>query len=350
MFFNFFKRKKDKQLEQLRERKQAREGAAKKLEAQPVKELSIECLGEGQGVWCLEELLHKKDVPDRAKTLHSYQRLIQAFPPLPTLWNQLQVAIDEGASAQRVAELIVSEPELAAKLLRFVNSAGYGVSREVSNVHQAVVLLGYNMVKNIATEHHLVGLGGQGQGLYCRAELWRHGMAVSALSMQIAKLFPNCNSGEAATMGLLHDIGRVFLHDLSTRKDFKVKEGFEQQCMEKGGYLLFELKTFGCTHLELGLLLAEHWCLPEKIRHAIEFHHHPSALDMSCVPAQSQVELLVVALANMLAVHAGFIGGNPCKSFIHESYHELLQGVEWESVLDDPHVKKELHHIKNMKL
>ncbi|MDX8389589.1 MAG: HDOD domain-containing protein [Mariprofundaceae bacterium] len=347
MISKLFKRK--ERLSQAKKNKPMQSGKKAKTTANV---LSSNDLADGEGVWSQEKLLLQSDIPTNAKLIDLYTTLIQRLPPLSMTWNQLQTALDEGASAKRIVVLITSDPKLASQLLLAVNSAAFGGTAEISDIGQAVVRLGHNTVRCISTRYHLSAIshGGTGEGIYSILKLWQHGMVVSTLALEIGKLIPGCNPGEAATIGLLHDIGRMFIHDLSTRKKIPIDHVLEQACIDRHGYLFFEMKTFGCTHTYLGLMLAEHWKLPEKIRHGIQFHHHPGVLSSEIVPERCRAEVLAVFLANTMAVHAGFIGGNPCKAMPHASYESLLQGVQWHRVLEDQRVMKEIRRIKTMQL
>lgn len=60
---------------------------------------------------------------------------------------------------QHVAEIIRHEPSLSVKLLKYLNSAAFGLRRRVSSIKQALVLLGHQPLKKWASLVALTGIG-----------------------------------------------------------------------------------------------------------------------------------------------------------------------------------------------
>ena len=53
------------------------------------------------------------------------------------------------SSADDVARVLSEDPAIAAKILRVANSPFYGMSREVTQISRAVVMLGSIAVRNL---------------------------------------------------------------------------------------------------------------------------------------------------------------------------------------------------------
>ncbi len=76
---------------------------------------------------------------------------IKGLPALPLVVTRvLKLVSEPNASAQDLNKIISSDAALASKILRLANSAYYGLSRQVSTITEAVVYLGFNMVKAMA--------------------------------------------------------------------------------------------------------------------------------------------------------------------------------------------------------
>ncbi|MGD0577560.1 MAG: HDOD domain-containing protein, partial [Bryobacteraceae bacterium] len=77
---------------------------------------------------------------------------LRLVPPFPAVAQRiLAVVSQEDVSAQQVGELIRLDPSFSAELLRFANSAMFGRRCKVTSLFQAIVLLGLDRVRTMAT-------------------------------------------------------------------------------------------------------------------------------------------------------------------------------------------------------
>jgi len=76
---------------------------------------------------------------------------IKSFPPLPVSIAAIQeLCMMQDVNIRALTKVIESDPMLSANILRSVNSPLYGMSKEVSSVHQAVMLFGVSMIRGFA--------------------------------------------------------------------------------------------------------------------------------------------------------------------------------------------------------
>lgn len=83
------------------------------------------------------------------------QRLAQIPPPPLALHKLVSTEFLEAARPTALAETIMAEAQIAARLLATVNSPKYGLRKPVASVVQAVSLLGLNTVRNLCLQHLL---------------------------------------------------------------------------------------------------------------------------------------------------------------------------------------------------
>lgn len=77
---------------------------------------------------------------------------LRLVPPFPAIAHRILALVSQkDASIQEVGQLIKLDPSFSAELLRFANSAMFGLRREVTSVTQAIVMLGMDRVKTMAT-------------------------------------------------------------------------------------------------------------------------------------------------------------------------------------------------------
>jgi putative nucleotidyltransferase with HDIG domain len=193
---------------------------------------------------------------------------VPPFPPvaarLLTLLSTPEVEVAE------VAELIRSDATLSARMLRCINSAAFGFGRQISDVRQAVALMGFDRTRQVTAMCATAAF----RGTRHTAELqscWQHSMATAILSNEIAK---SCEAyaKTAFTAGVLHDIGRLGLIVAYSSRYTNAVRRANGRCVD---FLDFEREQFGLDHAEAGRLLAEAWELPEEFRIVAGRHHDP---------------------------------------------------------------------------
>jgi len=276
-----------------------------------------------------------------ASRMTIYQSAIRNLPLPPALWSAFQRACNKEASSQQLAKIIKDDPVLSAAILRIANAPGLGVRIEIVDVGRAISHLGTSLVRTIVSRHSFsAGLAKSGK-VYDIQKLWKHGMAVSALAEIIAYFIPNCHAEQASTLGLFHDIGKMSLN--------LFPEFIQPAKLETSkGHLMYEYERFSCTHIDLGVLLAKHWELPEKIIQGINYHHHPAYAEADVIPDDIRAEVFAVYLADLLAIHMGFDTGDSGMVFPHASFASMLQGATLMEIMHSQKVINEMKRIENI--
>lgn len=214
----------------------------------------------------------------------------------------LHLADDERSHVSAISHVIETEPALAAKLLRIVNSARYGVSRQISSIPRAVAMLGLSAVRDAAL--HLFFYEGFVQngeaGGFDRLFFWQHSLLVAILSRGMAQRLNHPDPDALYTAGLLHDLGKVILasHGRVGYGDFLTA------AVNSGNATLDDEKSFfGVSHDQVGAVICERWELPETVCRVQALHH--TALTDSGLPTQQAQEVAVVSLADFIAWNQG---------------------------------------------
>lgn len=227
---------------------------------------------------------------------------IENVPTLPQVVGRIMAATqDPKTSAEDVNKIILADQALTAKILKLVNSAFYGFPRKIGTITEAVVILGFGTIRNLAiTASVFHSFGKQGKGKFDREAFWKHCTGVGAVSRIVARKLNLPNREDVFVAGLLHDLGKVVL-DQYFHKDFLVALNL----VEQRGCSLYEAEKeiFGVSHAEVGRWLAEHWNMPEFLTLAIGYHHEPekASEEYSIVP--------LVHIANSVARYKGIGNG-----------------------------------------
>lgn len=181
----------------------------------------------------------------------------------------MAVAEDENASVNDLKTVIEHDPVIVAKVLTMANGAYFWFPRKISSVSQAILVLGFNMVKTLAVSTSIFS-GLSGENMRAINTLWNHSFIVGVASGLIAKESMAVDSDSAFITGLLHDIGRVVMFQIYGEEYLKVSGDVRE------GLLLREEQVFGAAHPEVGGWLGERINLPEGCVKSITYHHTPS--------------------------------------------------------------------------
>ena len=266
------------------------------------------------------------------RTSQQQQALEQLFArigevsSLPTAAVRIiNIVNDETSSANDLIEAVESDPSLAVRVLRTVNSTFYSVRNRVGNLKTAVALLGMKEVRNLALTVHVSRLfvAPGDYRTYRREGLWRHLVAVAATSRLIAEVSDAAPRDEAYVAGLLHDIGLILL-DQHLRRQFKNVLDAIEHCPST---LVAERSILSFDHCELGQFVARRWNLSEAVSAAAGFHHEP---ERYTGPHRNMVN--VVCVANYLCTRSDIssLGVNNVAPPSNEVYREL--GIQAEAM------------------
>lgn len=198
---------------------------------------------------------------------------LKKVPPFPPVAARLLTLLAHpDVKVKDVADLIATDATFTARLLQCVNSYEFGLSYPVSDVKQAVALVGLDRTRHVTISHATAAYA---KGALRTAELrrcWQHTVATAVLAEEIAQAcgtFTNV----AFTAGIMHDIGRLALLVAYPAEYERVIRGAAEQSLD---ILDFEREEFGVDHAEAGRVLAERWGLPLELRVIAGRHHDPS--------------------------------------------------------------------------
>ena len=88
-----------------------------------------------------------------AQGLHGLETLIMEIDKLvslPDIYYRLEEAlVDPGSTTDRIAELLRSDPDLCARMLRVANSAFYSFPTEIETVDRAISVIGLRQIRDL---------------------------------------------------------------------------------------------------------------------------------------------------------------------------------------------------------
>jgi HD-like signal output (HDOD) protein/GGDEF domain-containing protein len=218
---------------------------------------------------------------------------------LPTVAMQVvQLTNNPAVDVRALKECIENDPALTSKILRVVNSSLFGLSREVSDLNQALALLGTKPLKLLVLGFSLPsGLFSAVEGEIL-ARYWRHTLTKAVAGREISETLWHLAGDDAFIAGLLQDLGMLLL--IQQLGDPYVR--FLRRVWGEGINLsALENESLGFDHRELTARLLERWGLPSSLVEAVawdpEFSPHQPE-DRSPLP---RIVYLAELIARLLA-------------------------------------------------
>jgi len=182
---------------------------------------------------------------------------------------------------------IEMDQAIAMRVVAASNAAFYGFSKRVNSISQAILVLGFDMVKGLAittTVFNSIPGGGKERLL----SLWAHSFEAAQAAILIARKTGLAAPEPAFFAGLLHDLGHPILFHACG--DEPAIDPFGDNSIED------EQDAFGASHSEAGAWFAERFNLPEECVQAIRHHHNPEEL---ATPEKLPALVAITYLANV---------------------------------------------------
>ncbi len=232
----------------------------------------------------------------------------KALPSIPTTVIELMDLLNlEETTNEDLSRVVSQDQGLVARTLKMVNSAGIGLSKQVTSIQQAIGLLGRSQIRQVCLS------GGVWDALKPYAEkanfdllaFEKHSQTTAEIARILAEKTPHSIPDDVYAAALLHDIGKFLLltYDGETYSQTLIRAAESKENLED-----LEFETIGWTHSVVGGWLTDYWGLPKPVRETVRWHHHPE--ERMETPLGPLVGL--VSVANNLAkvVNVGR-SGNP---------------------------------------
>ena len=218
----------------------------------------------GRGIRLYNEVQHNSK-------LESLLSKLDYLPSPPSVYFDLRDQMSlPSCNVGALTKLISHDQALAAKILRVANSGFYAVPRTISDLHQAITLLGTETLLGLVLATHLFdSLPLPGLNL---DKLWNHAIGVALMARYIAKE-RGADRGQveaSGIAGLLHDLGcLVFIGNQPAEYQAMLRRANGNETM----LIEMERENFGVDHAELGGLVLLLWGLPDLVVNAVKRHH-----------------------------------------------------------------------------
>lgn len=212
---------------------------------------------------------------NRQEKTRSYVERIQNLPSFPVVIMEVSRMLDNpSTSAADLGKVISKDQGMVAKILRIANSPLFGLPRKVSTIEFAIVILGFNQIKNIIIAlAALESFNSKDDKNWDKNKFWTHSVLTATVSKKIAEETGYRKSGEVFIAGLLHDLGISLIQRYFSREYEAITEIV---AVEPVTYLEAEERVMALTHQDIGHYLVNKWNLPASLGEVVLNHHQPS--------------------------------------------------------------------------
>lgn len=241
-----------------------------------------------------------------------------------TVGGILTLISDPAATSADFIQFIQLDPPLAAKILRVTNSSYYAPTQTISDIHQALIWIGFDTLKEIILTQKMSELYGGGTSVdgYSRLLLWRHSLAVALLAKAIYSREFSEKANSAYAAGLMHDIGVIVEDQLLHQEFAQLVQAMNNapQALSDG-----EISVFGFDHGMVGKGLAENWNFPPELAEGIGFHHNPDGARKE----HRQFAKTIFIADYLMSEHYGYVTmSSPDREILERHVKDI--GLPWD--------------------
>lgn len=220
---------------------------------------------------------------------------IHSLPALPAIVAKVMaVTANPESTANDLMRVILPDQTMCRTILTVANSAFFGIPRGVSTIERAVVVLGYQEIRNIVIGKAIFSSFPQlsKENRHTVSLFWEHAFTCG-LAAKIIGEHLHLPASELFIAGLIHDIGKLAML-MAFPNDYPILREIANPC--NADDTTEEHAKFAVSHDRVGLQLAKRWLLPEQLAAAIGYHHCPDK-----APSYKEYPL-IVQVADILSL------------------------------------------------
>lgn len=192
----------------------------------------------------------------------------------------LVLSNSDTAPTREIAQVVKADPALCGRLLKLANSPLVGFSRPIAVIDDAIIILGIQAVHKLAIGMSVLDKSRQGRcPEFDYERFWRHCVLRAVAAQLLAGRIRSFNPGEAFSVALLADIGKLALATIhptiyaSTLKAYSLIAAADRD--DPSVLLALEHEHFATDHCELSRALLMDWGLTEVHLLGLQLYYHP---------------------------------------------------------------------------
>src|SRR5579871_2736545 len=173
----------------------------------------------------------------------------------PATRNLLTISLESESAVSDFESAFSMDAALAADLLGLANSPLFGLRTQVLTIRHAIAMLGLETVRSLALTITMTSYWQKARWNDAIRGPWRHSVATAVIAEALGAA-DTTRGPLLYTGGLMHDIGRLALFQISPAKYQQILATEFASTQE---YLTRENLLFDCGHDDAGAFLAMAW-------------------------------------------------------------------------------------------
>ena len=214
---------------------------------------------------------------DRNDLIEKARQMVDKIDDLPTIpavaTQVLQLLDQPDTEIETIADLMLSDPVMTARVLKLINSPVFKPEHEITSLKMALVYMGLRHIREVALTTSLIDAFGDDTGALKLDAFWEHSFGVGMVAKIIARNVGYKDLEKAYIAGIIHDLGEVFL---STYMRGPFSQLLANNRNRPTMLVDAEIQQLGTSHCEIGLCMARKWNFPEAYCEVIALHHAPA--------------------------------------------------------------------------
>lgn len=200
------------------------------------------------------------------------------LPKLPKKTQEIFTLLNTPTMADidLLSAKVEADKELSTLILNHLNSECFNLSRQFSDIKEAIIYVGMEFVRNFLiffiAQKFFQAAGTGKSAIFQMRQYWKHVLATSIAADMICELLGMQDNYKLFSYGLNHDIGILVMNtclpDELDEITTKVMGGVHQIVAEKS-------VLGGVTHAEIGAWICQRWNFTPELIRVVQYHHTP---------------------------------------------------------------------------
>jgi HD-like signal output (HDOD) protein/CheY-like chemotaxis protein len=196
-----------------------------------------------------------------------------SLPTLPTVYHELVTAMDSPEiDLAAVAKILSSDVATSAEVLKLVNSAFFGLPREISTVESAVSLLGLDNIQALVLTGSVFRMDDALARIVNVEELRDMALRRAAIGRAIAMRegWPQHERNLAVLACMLRDVGALVLAEGMPKQAAELVEALAgEDAPDQAIHAALEATAYGCTIPQASAYLLGLWGFASAMVHSV---------------------------------------------------------------------------------
>ncbi len=190
------------------------------------------------------------------------------LPTMPVVVSKCLGLLDNpDLSLRDVAQVIETDPLIAARIVRLANVAARAPTAPIRSITDCVTRLGASELQIFLIEsaaRQMFESTDRNIAQLCRG-LWTHSLAVAILTRDLIRSARSGRPDEGYLAGLLHDIGKPVVATMLLESEKRLRGTQTRNWIMPAAWL----RIISRSHRRIGVALARKWDLPDIVRNSI---------------------------------------------------------------------------------